>query len=367
MHTECLSLADAARNHTQIYLNQVQRILNHGTFIDNGRTEENFISAFNAAMTFDLVGGNVFPLISARSIPCPSIFGELIGFLRGVDNVAEFEALRSPVWRKNANDPAWQANPFCKGDGDLGETYGVQMRARADTRHLQKAELTESRVAFLKGLGFEQVAQDVECGGTFRRHIDQVQNIIDSLRRPDSYDRRMVLDNWNPAAQAFTALPACHCMVVFQRVPVHAAHTSLMRRNYESLFGQEAPGGTVYRLNAHVTIRSNDFVLGAPFNIASYAALIHLFALASGLCVVPGELGYTAVDAHIYEDHIDLAKQMVAAGPNSNAIPRLVFADTVKNNLFDSEGRFSPTLYTDDLRVEDYEYNIKSPKLNMAL
>ena len=47
----------------------------------------------------------------------------------------------------------------------------------------------------------------------------------------------------------------------------------------------------------------NDLFLGAPFNIAEYALLIHMMAQQCDL--EPGELVYTIGDAHIYMNHLD--------------------------------------------------------------
>ena len=50
---------------------------------------------------------------------------EMVGFLRGVNNAAEFRALGCKVWDQNANENAqWLANPFRQGEDDLGSIPG---------------------------------------------------------------------------------------------------------------------------------------------------------------------------------------------------------------------------------------------------
>jgi thymidylate synthase len=70
-----------------------------------------------------------FPAITTRKLAFKSAIGEMVGFLRGVNNAGEFRELGCKVWDQNANENAqWLANPFRQGEDDLGEIYGVQWR-----------------------------------------------------------------------------------------------------------------------------------------------------------------------------------------------------------------------------------------------
>lgn len=57
------------------------------------------------------------------------------------------------------------------------------------------------------------------------------------------------------------------------------------------------------RLCLHLTQRSADLALGVPYNIASYALLMHLLSRFSGIPV--GTFGHSLVDAHIYTSKPD--------------------------------------------------------------
>jgi thymidylate synthase len=72
--------------------------------------------------------------------------------------------------------------------------------------------------------------------------------------------------------------------------------------------------------------RTADMFLGVPFNIASYALLLHIFAKALGL--PPGEFIHSFGDAHIYENHIEQVKEQIAREPK--AFPTMKIADSVK-------------------------------------
>ena len=56
-------------------------------------------------------------------------------------------------------------------------------------------------------------------------------------------------------------------------------------------------------------------MLGIPFNIASYATLLLLLAKEAGL--TPHILQGTFADCHIYEDHIEGAKEQLSRDPKS--------------------------------------------------
>lgn len=118
--------------------------------------------------------------------------------------------------------------------------------------------------------------------------IDQIAKVIASLKaNPDS--RRHIVSAWNVADVDDMALPPCHTMFQFFVAP--------------------SDDGGPGVLSCQLYQRSADVFLGVPFNIASYALLIHLVAQVTGLRV--GEFVHTFGDAHIYANHFDqVAEQL---------------------------------------------------------
>ena|ERR1700741_4433616 len=237
----------------QQYLNLLQDILDNGQREPN-RTGIDTLTLPGAMLKFDLREG--FPAVTTKKLAWKAVVGELIGFLRGSRSLAEFKALGCNVWDANCAAPAWQANRSCEGPDDLGRIYGTNWR---------------------DWYGYDHSRLDP-------RQIDQIAVALDQLRNnPES--RRIVVNAWNPAELDQACLPPCH--VLFQLLP--------------------RSDGTL-----HMTMyqRSCDMFLGVPFNIASYALLLELFAAWSGRKAAT--LTMFLADAHIYVNHIDQVKEQLS-------------------------------------------------------
>jgi len=128
--------------------------------------------------------------------------------------------------------------------------------------------------------------QWVDWAGANGQTFNQIEQLIESIRsNPDS--RRHIVNAWNVADVPDMALPPCH------------------------MFFQFYVGDG--RLSCQLYVRSNDLFLGAPFNIAEYALLLHLVAQQTDLS--PGELVYTIGDAHIYLNHLDQIEEQLSRDP----------------------------------------------------
>ena len=87
------------------------------------------------------------------------------------------------------------------------------------------------------------------------------------------------------------------------------------------------------KLSLQVYQRSADMFLGVLFNLASYAALAHMFAQQAGLEV--GELIWTGGDCHIYNDHIEQVKEQLSREPRPYPQLKLHKADSLFDYTFD--------------------------------
>ena len=95
------------------------------------------------------------------------------------------------------------------------------------------------------------------------------------------------------------------------------------------------------KLSCQMYQRSADIFLGVPFNIASYALLLMMFAQVTGL--QPGEFVHTLGDAHIYLNHIEQAKLQLTRQPYK--LPSMTINKNV-NNIFNFK--------FEDFKLENY-------------
>lgn len=108
-----------------------KKLVNEGTWIKNKRTGKNCLTMIGDMMKFDLRDTDQFPILTTKKMNIKPVIGELLGFIRGYDNAADFRTLNCKIWDANANDnEQWLNNPNRKGEDDLGRIYGVQARSR---------------------------------------------------------------------------------------------------------------------------------------------------------------------------------------------------------------------------------------------
>ncbi len=139
--------------------------------------------------------------------------------------------------------------------------------------------------------------------GSDGQTTDQISELIDQIKKnPDS--RRLIVSAWNVAEVPKMKLPPCHLLFQF-----YVANGKLSCQLYQ---------------------RSADIFLGVPFNIASYAFLLHMVAQATGLQA--GDFVHTFGDAHLYLNHIEQAKLQLSR--DCRPLPKLEINPEVKN-IFD--------------------------------
>ena len=271
------------------YLDLCQRIVDEGVWVENERTGKRCLTVINADLVYD-VGANEFPLVTTRKSYWKSAIAELLGYLRGYDNAAQFRAIGCNTWNANANEnTAWLNSPYRKGEDDMGRVYGVQGRRWQNSK-----------------------------GETF----DQLRKIYDNLRNGID-DRGEILTFYNPGEFHMGCLRPC------------------MHTHTFSLLGDE--------LHLTSSQRSSDVPLGQNFNQIQTYVLLALVSRITGH--KPGKVFHKIVNAHIYEDQLELMRD-VQLKREPYPSPKLHINPDIKT-LEDLE----TWVTLDDFKVEGYQYH----------
>lgn len=255
------------------------------------RTGTDAVGIFGGEFTHDLQDG--FPLLTTKKMGIRSIEAELVAFIHGKTNVKDFNELGTTIWDENAFSPYWLANPFNKGDGDLGPIYGSQWRRWESIKIIRGWDdpNPEGTYQALAASGYTLIVDSYGDEGerivVMRKEIDQLQNLIDGIKK-DPFGRRHIVSAWNPGEIDKMALPPCH--VMFQCYVREGKYLDL--KMYQ---------------------RSADTFLGVPYNIASYAMLAHMLAELTDL--KPGKLTISFGDLHIYMNHVEQIREQVKREP----------------------------------------------------
>ncbi len=201
------------------------------------------------------------------------------------------------IWQKKSNNThdlkshIW--DQWADENGSIGKAYGYQ-------------------------LGIKHIYPDGE--------YDQVDRILKDLKENPS-SRRIISNIYNHADLHEMNLYPCAYSMTFN-----------------------VSGDT---LNGILNQRSQDMFTANNWNVAQYAVLMHMFAMVSGLKA--GELVHVIADAHIYDRHIPLVKEVIEKQPYDAP----VFTLRKRDSFYD----FTP----DDVQLTDYKYHTFDKKIPVAV
>lgn len=242
---------------------------------------------FGPTLRFDLSDDRV-PLLTTKRVAWKTAARELLWFLTGDTNIRALIAQKVHIWTD------WPLDRYRRESGEAIDRDDFERRVLAD----------DAFAARWGDLGPVYGKQWVDWetyepvgDGLYRRGggINQIAALVESLRRNPA-SRRHIFTGWNVARLGEMALPPCHMTYQY-----HVA------------------GG---RLSGMLWQRSCDLGLGFAFNAFSAALLLHMLAQQCDL--EPGELVWSAGDAHVYLNHAHLVEEQLARAPRSE--PRLRIA-----------------------------------------
>lgn len=108
------------------------------------------------------------------------------------------------------------------------------------------------------------------------------------------------------------------------------------------------------RLNAILNQRSQDVLAANNWNVVQYAVLVHMLAQVTGF--KPGELVHVIADAHIYDRHIPIVKELITRP--THPAPKFYMNPDVKD-FYD--------FTLEDFRIEDYETGPQIKNIPIAI
>jgi len=285
-----------------------------------------------------------FPLLTTKKMAWKTMVTELLWFLRGDTNIKFLLDYDCHIWDGDAykNYCKWYDslinaelpqkytkekfinkikidNEFAKQWGELGPIYGAQWR------------------------NWLNILNEINKGG-----IDQIQNLINELKKnPDS--RRLMVSAWNVSELNQMVLPPCH--YGFQ---VYTRKTTREEKIVNP--------GKYRAISLMWNQRSVDTFLGLPFNIASYALLLEI--IAEAVDMIPDELIANLGDVHLYNNHIEQAKEQITRTPFE--LPKLIINNEFWNHEYKTIDGWVNSMEISDFTLENYQSHsaIKAPLSN---
>lgn len=270
-------------NNEHLYLKLLELTISKGELVPNRTGVSAYTLPYGTSLTFDLSDG--FPLLTTKKMAWKSIRVELEFFIRGLTDKRWLQERDCKIWNQWCRPTAIpldiededKRKEFQKQHNDLGPIYGYQWR------------------------DFNSASSK-----KYNSRADQLYYIVERLKTHPT-DRQLVCSAWNPLQIDEQALPPCHL----------AWHVFTVND----------------KLNLTWYQRSCDAFLGIPFNIASYATLLHLLCKETNF--KEGSVTGFFSNFHVYENHIDAVKEQIKRKP-------LPF----------------PEIYTDNFSsIFDWEYN----------
>ena len=300
-----------------------------------------------------------FPLLTTKKMAWKTMVTELLWFLRGDTNIKYLVNNGCYIWNGDAiknyekynGEIDWGPfitkeeafvekiktdDEFAKKWGELGPIYGAQWR---------------------KWGGLQDLTDDDRP-----IYLDQIANLISELKtNPDS--RRLMVSAWNVGELNQMVLPPCHYgfQIYTRALSLNERVKEYERRGYIKNIDPLDYVPT-RAISLMWNQRSVDTFLGLPFNIASYALLLEI--IAQQVNMIPDELIGNLGDVHLYNNHIEQAKEQITRTPFE--LPKLIINSEFWNHEYQTIDGWVKSMEIADFTLENYQSHpaIKAPLSN---
>lgn len=289
----------------EIFVKMCQDIIDHGTSTEGEKVRPHWedgssaytIKQFGVVNRYNL--REEFPAITLRKTAVKSATNEMLWIWQKKSN--NIHDLKSTVWDEWADE-----------EGSIGKAYGYQMAVK----HHYK-DITEE--GLIHAFGEDKIFRfEKDETGYF---MDQVDRVIYDLKN-NPFSRRIMTNIYVHQDLEDMHLYPCAYSMTF---------------NVTS-----EPGNDKLVLNAILNQRSQDILAANNWNVCQYSVLVYMLAQVCDM--VPGEFVHVIADAHIYDRHVDIIKELISR-PQYPA-PKFWLNPEIKD-FYE---------FTDaDIKLEDYE------------
>ena len=292
-----MSLAD------DLFINMCKDIIDNGYSTEGEKVRPKWedgtyaytIKRFGVVNRYDL--SKEFPAITLRKTYVKSAIDELLWIWQKKSN--NVHDLKSHIWDSWADE-----------NGSIGKAYGYQL----GVKHKYKEGM-----------------------------MDQVDRLIYDLKN-NPYSRRMLTNIYVHQDLSEMNLYPCAYSMTF----------NVTGDRLNAILNQRSPDKDKLVLNAVLNQRSQDVLAANNWNVVQYAVLVHMLAQVTGF--KPGELVHVIADAHIYDRHIPIVKELITRP--THPAPKFYMNPDVKD-FYD--------FTLDDFRIEDYETGPQIKNIPIAI
>ena len=300
----------------KVFKENLKSILEEGTSTKNQKVRPHWedgtpaytIKQFGISNVYDL--RKEFPAITVRKTALKSCMDEILWIYQKKSN--NINDLNSHIWDEWADK-----------DGSIGKAYGYQV-GKAYIHHVSD-KLPSS-------YDYPSVLVQATIDRKYKIWFDQMDAVLYDLKNTP-FSRRIMISLWNPEELNEMRLQPCCWSVIFNVTD---------------------EGQDKYVLNMVLNQRSTDFITANNWNTAQYAIL--LMMVAQSVNMIPGKLVHNITDCHVYDRHIDIAKELI--NRPEHPAPKVSLNPEI-HNFYDFK--------TSDLIVEDYETEPQIKNIPIAI
>ena len=300
------------------YQDLVRDILFNGNkrMTRNGEVKSLFAKTLSLNVRYE------FPILTLKEVRFRSVVGELLWFLNGKTDLGWLLERGVNIWNGDAYKhflkarKEYDGSGYCACKNNWGKCECPEYTMSQFAQLIQENDEFNGRFGdFGPIYGYQWRNKESD----WDEFVDQIAKLIEGIKK-DPYSRRHLVVSWAADQIDAMVLPPCH----------YAFQVYINKDNMDML----------------VNIRSSDVPLGLPFNVSSYALLLHILCELTGY--IPNQLTFVLGDAHIYENQVEAMETIFDSYSDYTSPTLMIDAD------FKSLDAFLKTADIDKFQLKGY-------------